>query len=130
MDRPAATADHRHPPRPPHETAPDGLCRMCGTFAGRGVSGRQRNWHPNCLSLWLVCADPRAARAFVFKRDGGTCAMCGVTDPRIDGEWDVDHRLRLRDVPRELAYWLPSNLQSLCRAVCHRLKTAAENRVT
>lgn len=127
MDRPADSADHRRPPRPPFASAPTGICRLCGTWAGRGVTGRRLNWHPSCISLWLVCSDPRFARAFLFKRDGGQCARCPTVDPRPDGAWHVDHRVRLRDAPRELAYWLPSNLDTLC-VPCHIDKTAEENR--
>ena len=118
----AATFDHRRPPRPPFDAAPTGLCRMCGDT----VRGRARRWHQPCLHLWLICSDPRAARLFVFARDKGRCASCDYEDARLHGDWHVDHKLRLRDVPRILAYWLPANLQTLCIA-CHHEKTADEN---
>lgn len=111
--------DHRRPPRPPFDDAPKGLCRVCGNPTVPPL----RRWHKTCLYHWLIASDPKFARRAVWFRDRGICAQCGEHDP----DWQVDHKLRLRDCPRILAYWLLTNLQTLCRP-CHVRKTSEENR--
>lgn len=111
--------DHRRPPRPPFDDAPLGLCRVCG----KPTPPPLRRWHKDCLFHWLIASDPSFARRAVYLRDRGACAICHKTTE----DWEVDHKLRLRDCPRVLAYWLLSNLQTLCRP-CHVRKTSEENR--
>lgn len=69
---------------------------------------------------------PAEMREYVFLRDNGRCVDCGKHDPRLNGEWDVDHKRRLADSNRNAAFWHPSNTCTRCRP-CHRLKTALEN---
>jgi hypothetical protein len=125
MDSSTAKADHRAPPPLPFLNAPDGICRLCGNFAEAGRMGRLRRWHTACLDLWTVASDPRCARIFVYRRDRGRCG-CGTQDDRLNGAWQVDHDLRLRDAdPADISFWLPDNLRTRCLP-CHSRKTRLE----
>lgn len=71
------------PPRGPGE------CRWCGAK----VAGRRRTWCSDaCVKQYLIRASSSTARAEVFKRDRGVCALCGLDTERIRQRFEAEHR--------------------------------------
>lgn len=129
--------DVRVPPRPPFTTAPyrDGrrVCPMCGELS----KSKRGWWHQECAETWHYAAWPQTAIALLTTAHGDRCWSCcrtraeriaaGVQPSALELEhirplWSLTPTERL-----ELKWWLPFNLQLLCRE-CHRAKTAAESR--
>lgn len=107
-----------------------GRCHLClqPVLDANGCVRRRAHWHEACARMWRLMNRPREMRAFVFLRDHGKCVDCGHVDPRLNGDWDVDHIRRLADSNRNIMFWHPRNTCTRCRS-CHRLKTARENSV-
>lgn len=89
------------------------ICRECGS----PVTGRRLTW---CSSECVLAYQERCrpVRVLVFERDGGKCALCGVTS----SDWEADHTVPLCEGgPHSL-----ENMRTLC-AECHKGVTAALN---
>jgi 5-methylcytosine-specific restriction endonuclease McrA len=111
----------RAPPRPPHERG-DG-CPMCG----EKPTAKRARWHSVCVELWKLAAWPAVQLGHLIKTHGHICWGCGARDRALELEhirplWSLTDPERL-----ELKWWLPYNLQLLCR-LCHATKTADEAR--
>ena len=111
----------RTPPRPPFELR-DG-CPMCG----QKPESKRARWHPLCVELWKLAAWPATQLAHLLKTHGRICWGCAARDRALELEhirplWSLNDQERL-----ELKWWLPFNLQLLCRE-CHAAKTAREAR--
>lgn len=121
--------DLRRPPRPRFAMAGlvDGkrVCPMCGEPAGR----KRGWWHQTCVVLWRIAAFPGVAIADLIATTGRICWSCRERGPHLFLE--LEHVRPLWSLTPEertqLRWWLPFNLQLLCRA-CHKAKTAAEAR--
>lgn len=129
----------RPPPRRFEGVYRDGrrVCPMCGEHS----TSKRAWWHPECAAVWNLAASPRFAIKELLSNVGGdVCWSCRRTrDERIedgdDHRWPIELELEhirplwsLSSEERlELKWWLPFNLQLLCRP-CHRAKTAAEAR--
>jgi 5-methylcytosine-specific restriction endonuclease McrA len=96
---------------------------MCGEpIIEGGVLATRKSWHQMCATRWTIMNQPAQARRFVFKRDGGRCARCGI----VTDDWEADHVIPLRHA------WLPehwslANLETLCRPH-HVAKTNADRK--
>lgn len=119
----------RQPPRLPYTA--DGTCRLCG---GDVVKPRRTWCSQRCVDVWWMATSSDHARAHLVAFYPG-CWECGARD-HLDDElrWvdvglAVDHVVplwSLSDEERtELRWWLPFNLQLLCKR-CHDAKTANE----
>lgn len=94
-------------------------------MCGEKPTTKRARWHPVCVELWKLAAWPVVQLAHLLKTHGRICWGCGARDLFLELEhirplWSLDDRERL-----ELKWWLPFNLQLLCRD-CHRAKTARE----
>jgi hypothetical protein len=148
-----STVEMRRPAKP-NPDAPMGTCRWCLELVldDDGNVQKRRRWHQvaaghdtDCLDEYLALCDPRA---FLWKRDRGVCAECGIDTEaererfdtetadlnglerwraQQDGEytltWEGDHRHPLIDGGEHVK----ENLQTLCTP-CHKAKTAREAR--
>lgn len=137
----------RIPPRPPFEHL-KGVCAMCGGE----LAGRRRSWCSDaCVNLWFLATDRGTQLRQLTDLQGQECWECEqrVSYPsyhqayRRNYRWygmqgppkpvgvrlEVDHvrpLWSLTDPERlELRWWLPFNLQLLCRS-CHAAKTKRE----
>ena len=123
----------RNHPLLPHEDAPLGHCRWCGSeilgkkgtiLLGRRLHDGDCRWNFRAAGYGLV-------RWAVFHRDGGVCAICGKGNPWDTG-WEADHIYPLwlvdRSSPETWRYWALGNLQTLC-AEHHTEKSRREARV-
>lgn len=119
----------RQPPRLPYRA--DGTCRLC---AGP-VAKPRRTWCSDaCVQVWAIATSADRARAELMAFYPG-CWECGARSYLdddllwVDVGLEVDHVVALwslsDDERTELRWWLPFNLQLLCRR-CHRAKTAIE----
>jgi 5-methylcytosine-specific restriction endonuclease McrA len=116
---------NRRPPRPETWNSPKGNCRFCGLeIIDNGVQNKRKNWHKDCLRVWLVMSSPREAKRFVWHRDKGVCQGCGKDSWSYMDYWEVDHRKPLFEAT-DLSYWHPDNLQILC-GPCHKSKNKEE----
>lgn len=110
----------RTPPRPPFEGRAG--CPMCG----EKPKEKRRRWHPECVEMWHYIAFPQIAISLLVKLHGRKCWSCG----RV-GALELEHIRPLWSLSdeerRDLKWWLPFNLQLLCRE-CHAAKTAREAR--
>lgn len=113
---------HRVPPKPEHYASmKPGRCRMCGDpVMEGGVVNNRKRWHPNCLARWKIMNQPAETRRYLFRRDKGACACCGLITPR----WQADHIVPLRHAYSP-EHWTLTNLQTLCQP-CHVKKTNAD----
>ena len=139
-------SDIRTPPRPPFEAAPrqkraDGklhpVCPICGIVRPKGRGW----WHPECAELWRYAAFPADGLSLLIKAHGYGCWSCGrvwldlremvwrgrltIVRPELEHVrplWSLTAEER-----RQIRWWLPFNLQLLCRA-CHKAKSAREAR--
>lgn len=105
-----------------------GRCRYCGAAIPRHrtfcTSTRARFARggvvlepgAGCVHEWKLRTNPGYARKFVFARDHGRCAACGL----VTTEWHADH---IRPVVEGGADGGLANLRTLCLA-CHRIETA------
>lgn len=76
--------------------------------------------------MWNLATSPRYAWS-MLRKEADCCWQCRARKVVLEVEhirplWSLTPSERL-----ELKWWLPYNLQLLCRA-CHRAKTAAESR--
>lgn len=133
----------RIPPRPAtYDSAKPGQCRFCSkpVFRGKHINKRAQ-WHASCALTWTIMNSPQDARRFVFIRDRGMCARCGVDcSPRGQeharqivsklmqgyeirklGLWELDHIVPLFAADGNPDMWKLPNLQSLCPP-CHLAK--------
>jgi hypothetical protein len=127
---------HRKPPRPATWDSPRGACRFCGLdIIDDGKINRRKNWHAGCVHIWKICNDPKYAREFVYLRDEGKCASCGVkTKLRwyqdAEANFELDHIKPLKEACGDISFWMEDNLQILCNhpvgESCHKKKTSAE----
>lgn len=140
-----------HLPRRP------GKCDWCGEPCEERTAVRQqiKRRHDRCNDEYLTTIRPDFARAMVFARDRGICALCGedwserwrpikglkqyLRDDGIEivyssilwvSLWHVDHRVPLWKVVHmpdleRIAFFKLANLQTLCDP-CHGGKTARE----
>jgi len=72
-----------------------GLCRLCSTE----VPPRRRTFcSEDCVHEWKLTSDPGYVRSQLWKRDKGTCALCGVDTvalvKSIEQEFDQTERNR------------------------------------
>ena len=116
-----------------HGRQPVKPCTVCGEPAGVNRNGFARRQCKKCLKkryYWRQRekASKRKGRPITqaeadaaWKRQQGRCAYCGHASPRET--MDLDHR-----VPIWAGGGAGKNLQYLCREVCHRVKTWAEQR--
>lgn len=93
---------------------------MCGELS----TAKRGWWHPECAETWKLAAFPRFAFG-ALRLEGNRCWRCDARDRALELEhirplWSLTPAERL-----ELKWWLPFNLQLLCRE-CHRAKTAHE----
>lgn len=114
----------RKPPKPRYADYPPGVCRLCGA----PCPGRRTLWcSDDCGNLVAASVNPSRAYAHLTALHGHCCWQCGSGEPFVALE--VDHVRPLWSLtPRErcqLRWWLPFNLQLLCRP-CHKAKTARE----
>jgi 5-methylcytosine-specific restriction endonuclease McrA len=138
---------HRQPPTPPwFTTASAGQCKFCGKPVfnrHHGGVNKRAQWHPHCALQWSIMSSPSDARRFVFLRDRGTCATCGVDcSPSRDpsaicatimrgkrpvslGDWELDHIRPLAEAQGDPSFYRLDNMQTLCHT-CHGRKTRAE----
>lgn len=143
-----------------HGHARSGHCRWCGEpilherGPKAGTPMLPRSWHPECVTTYKLHAWPAVQTAFVRKRDGDRCAVCGdsaqkwnrgrtmyVWAPKPEDRTSVceidrvsalelDHRTPLwsiQDRPTTERVWFygPENLQLLC-PLHHAEKTRRE----
>lgn len=96
---------------------------MCGTTP---LPGRRRSWCSDaCVDLWNLATMPRVQLSQLVALHGPGCWSCGSDHDGLEVE-HVRPLWSLTDDERgELRWWLPFNLQLLCRT-CHRAKTARE----
>lgn len=132
----------RQPPRPPYHHHPGRVCRLCGVK----LTGRQRTWCADgCVLVWFLATDSAVALRHLVELHGRRCWECWATEePGTWPWWETGHTgtppaqaivlevehvrplWSLTDLERgELRWWLPFNLQLLCRP-CHRRKSARE----
>lgn len=108
------------PPRPFEGVRRDGryVCPMCGEDAGL----KRGWWHRECAAVWNFTRPSWALRELLAVSE-----RCWNCRERYGNE--VDHIRPLYsltpDERRELKWWLPFNMQLLCR-VCHREKSRRE----
>ena len=124
MSRTVMRTTRQPPPRPFENVPRDGrrVCPMCGEPSGKSHAW----WHQLCADIWNLAAHPR----FAFdelRKQADCCWQCRTRTAALEVEhirplWSLTPAERL-----ELKWWLPFNLQLLCRD-CHRAKTAAESR--
>jgi 5-methylcytosine-specific restriction endonuclease McrA len=121
MARAPRDRSHRKPPRPPFWDVGRGSCRFCGepVLKADGAKNMRCHWHRNCISAWRFANDRFYARGVVAARDGGKCAICGT----VTEDWEADHILPLALANGDLAYFLMSNVQTLCARPCHLNKS-------
>lgn len=89
-DREAKRATRTYPMQefPPDRTG-YGWCRWCGgeilhtEGKRKGQRHKQRLWHPDCKTQWLLHVDQYVQGRYLTRRDGQFCAICG--EPR--GQW-------------------------------------------
>lgn len=118
--------DNRKPPRPATWDSPKGNCRLCGeAIIEKGVQNKRKNWHCECIALWLIMSCPTDARKHVWHREKGVCQGCGRDSWTYASQWHVDHHKPLFEAENDLSYWHPDNLRLLCQD-CHRDKTNVE----
>jgi 5-methylcytosine-specific restriction endonuclease McrA len=104
-----------------HETrlGPEGrrLCRWCDQECAKK---QQTFCSPACVREWRLRSQPGFARAEVWKRDAGRCALC----PEVcgqDGPWEADHIIPVAEGGGCCGL---ENLRTLC-GECHKGATAA-----
>jgi hypothetical protein len=127
----------RKPPRPSTWNSPKGTCRFCGeAIIENGKQNLRKNWHKECVGIWLVMSDPREARRHVWKRESGICQGCekdlhdSVNETstvlwQYHQTWEADHHQPLWEAEGDLSFWHPDNLRLLC-SDCHLVKTKEE----
>lgn len=144
----AAREAHRKPPRPPFQGQP-GRCALCGTTE---LERGRRTWcSQECVDTWRLATDARWCTHQLLELHGRACWGCGQVpwypwpnptywappgqdpvhgppSPLVE-DLELDHVRPLWSLHPEdrqdLRWWLPGNLQLLCRR-CHRDKTAQE----
>src|SRR5688500_8527831 len=94
---------------------------MCGTDAGL----KRGWWHRDCAARWNLAAAPQVQRHELILNTGSVCWNCG--EKKCSPELEHIRPLwSLRgDETNELKWWLPFNLQLLCRP-CHLAKSKRE----
>lgn len=56
---------------------------LCSCGCGRPPGKGRRTWHSaECVERWKVANDPQHVRNFLWRRDRGVCAICGVDSER------------------------------------------------
>jgi 5-methylcytosine-specific restriction enzyme A len=110
MDAVRAGAEERTPPRGPNGRY---MCWQCRTVE---VPPRRQVYCSNeCADEYGIRNYPSFARAKVFERDHGLCALCGVTT----SSWEADHILPVIEGGGHCGL---DNLRTLC-VPCHRQVT-------
>jgi 5-methylcytosine-specific restriction endonuclease McrA len=111
------------PPRPFERIkSPRGqyVCPMCGVDAGY----KRGWWHKECAEMWNLSTNPRWQLRELWANVGTKCWAClvghGIDVDHIKPLWSLTAQER-----KELKWWLPFNLQVLCRE-CHAIKTKRE----
>jgi len=124
---------HRIPPRPRFMLKPKrGHCKFCGDriIDRQGKINKGAFWHSECSLKWSIMNNPQVARRFVFVRDRGICADCGMDcspggqssdqvrriieeilnpvdygkpglKPLALGRWELDHIIPLSEAPKQ-----------------------------
>lgn len=151
---------HRRPPMPPRP--PRGTCKWCADAilypAGHKRAGEaeKRNWHPGCVTKYLIATQSQAQRKACWERDRGKCAGCGVVATKpgwrrggtvymygyLTGEysavwpvtidlWDADHITPLWSAPADMALsdrerWFGLENLQTLCRACHKAKSARE----
>lgn len=119
----AGYADVRSLPRGPNGRV---LCRRCKTECAKK---QQTFCSPECIHEWRLRSDPGYARAKVFERDHGVCALCKAEcggKQRVPGgklrggAWDMDHVIPVAEGGGCCGI---DGLRTLCKP-CHRRVTA------
>lgn len=139
--------DVRRPPRPPFEarSRSERICPMCGETPS---GSRRRRWHAECAEMWHYVAFPQIAIELLVRAHGDRCWACRKTRAERIAEQHARVEAGLQPYARptalelehvrplwslmpaerlELKWWLPFNLQLLCRE-CHLAKSAREAR--
>ena len=116
------------------------VCRLC---ARGNLPTNRHSWHPKCSRLATAIYNVWGSLSWCLRRQEGKCNVCqtqlAVKDGKYDYNhyWQVKHRTEIDHIvpfwkvdmmPREkqtIRYWLPGNLQALCRS-CHAAKTKRE----
>lgn len=113
----------------PHKDAAKGHCTWCGDpiMLPDGLRmNLRRKRHEDCSLIFLSHIFPSTMRRYVFRRDGGKCAACGVVHSSVYGEWDADHIKMLALANGDGSFWHPDNVRILCRDPCHKAKSAQD----
>ena len=136
----ARKVSYRKPSRPSTWDSPKGWCRLCGEpIIEQDIQNKRKNWHQNCLQIWLIANQPDEARKFVYQREQGRCGQCDceiylrfdyaeAKHPNREHRkpFQVDHiRPLFENTQGDFEYFRPENLIALC-VDCHGEKTAGE----
>lgn len=112
------------PPRPFGGQTRNGrkVCPMCGELS----TSKRGWWHPVCAQIWSLASSPQLAWV-ELRKEANCCWECRARGRTLEVEhvrplWSLTPAER-----REFKWWLPFNLQLLCRE-CHRAKSAREAR--
>ncbi len=74
------------------ERGPNGR-RLC-TWCGKEVPKGRRNWcSDDCVREYTVRRNPSHARAAIWKRDHGVCALCGLDTEALEEAIRYVHKL-------------------------------------
>lgn len=81
---------HRQPPAPPFKDSPAGVCRLCGgqILTKDEKPNKARRWCVPCGRRWRIAKYPEIARAAVYIRDSGVCALCGTDGTSYPATYD------------------------------------------
>lgn len=122
---------------PTHRTYPGrikrpapGMCRWCGVLIWKpdGMIDRNRTFcGQQCVTNYLLRADPSVMRRHVFFRDQGFCGICGKQHLSLRSkDWQADHMIPLFMAAGDPEFWEPENVQVLCTSPCHHAKSSAD----
>jgi 5-methylcytosine-specific restriction enzyme A len=102
--------------KPERNAAGEPVCRWCKSI----VRPPRRTFCGDaCVHEWKLRSDPAYVRKEIWKRDRGTCRMCGCDLRKARRRWEVDHILPVADGGGECGL---ENYRLLCRR-CHAAVT-------